>query len=228
MHAMQRALWILLGSSLAMFVGWGASACSAAIEPDTTPTASPDTTSSATPTATSSGPPPDAGQVERIKGAAAAYVRYEKVVPELHVAPTLCAAKLPQAPRTLFRSEATDTWSHGKKLYYLFASDAAAYKRDGGREGTKQPDSQVLVKESYVAEESAYDPGEPEMVGEGAKFWKKGARASLFVMLRHQGKWEFGTVSPAGEVAVEGTATAGCHDCHDRKPDGLFGLKKEH
>ena len=25
----------------------------------------------------------------------------------------------------------------------------------------------------------------------------------------------------------DGTATAGCHDCHDKKPDGLFGLKKD-
>lgn len=217
-----RTLWILLGSSLVLSAA--GAGCSGATDPVTTPTADPGATST-TPATGSAGPPQDAGRVERIKAAADAYVRYDKVAPELHVAPTLCAAPPPSKPQFLTRSDSADTWSHGKKLYYLFASDAEAYRRDGGREGTKQPDGQVLVKESYVAEESAFDAKE-EMVGEGAKFWKKGARASLFVMTRHEGKWEFGTVSPTGEIAVDGTATAGCHDCHDKKPDGLFGLKK--
>lgn len=202
------------------------SACSAATDPPVNPTSDPVASTTGTPTAAPRGPAPDAGQIERMKAVADVYATaYGKVSPELKVAPALCAAPMPAKPRTLFRSESTDTWSHGQKLYYLFASDADAYKRDGGHEGTKQPDTQVLVKEAYVAEEAAYDPKEPEMVGEGSKFWRKGARASLFVMARHEGKWEFGTISPTGEIAVEGTATKSCHDCHDKKPDGLFGLK---
>lgn len=224
MHAMQSTLWILLGSSLALSSAAGAG-CSGATDPVTTPTGDPGTTSTG-PATGSAGPPPDAGRVARIEAAADAYVRYEKVAPDLHIAPTLCAAPRPSKPQFLTRSASADDWSHGKKLYYLFASDADAYRRDGGNPGTKQPDHQVIVKEAYVAEEAPFDANE-EMVGEGAKFWKKGARASLFVMTRHEGKWEFGTVSPTGEIAVDGTATAGCHDCHDKKPDGLFGLRKD-
>lgn len=200
--------------------------CSSATEPST-PTAELVSSSTSTPSAAPSGPAPDAGQVARMKAVADVYAtRYQKVEADLHVAPTLCAAMPARGSRPLLKSESGDEWTHGKKVYYLFAANADAYKRDGGHEGTKQPDDQVLVKESYVAEEAPYDPKE-EMIGEGSKFWKKGARASLFVMARHEGKWEFGTISPSGEVAVEGTATKACHDCHDKKPDGLFGLKQE-
>ncbi|MFO0611370.1 MAG: hypothetical protein U0414_02195 [Polyangiaceae bacterium] len=223
MRAMRRSGWSVLAVACVL-----TAACSAATDPVAAPTGEP--IASTTPGPSSggtAGPAPDAAQVERMKGVGNAYARYTKVVPDLHVAPALCAAPIAPKSNPLLHSSSTDPWTHGKKLYYLFAADAEAYKRDGGREGTKQPDNQVIVKESYVAEEAAYDPNEPEMVGEGAKFWRKGARASLFIMARHEGKWEFGTISPTGQIAVEGTATRACHDCHDSKPDGLFGLKKE-
>jgi hypothetical protein len=211
-----------------------AAACASSSDPPKTVDAEALVVTSTAATSASAGPPPDPARVARMKAIASAYTSYSKVVPELQVAPALCKAPIPpKPPSTLFHSASSDEWTHGKKLYYLFASDAEAYTRDGGHEGTKQPDNQVLVKEAYVAEASEWDPKDPEMIGEGSKFWKKGARASLFVMARNasgdarEGKWEFGTVAPNGDVAVEGTATAACHDCHDRKPDGLFGLKKE-
>lgn len=223
MLAMNRSLWSALLSCSAIAMA----ACGGATDEPVSPSADAVASSTGAPMPATSGPAPDAGQIERVKAVADVYAtRYQKIAPTLHVAPALCAAKPPSAPRPLMHSVSEDPWTHGKKLYYLFASNPDAYKRDGGREGTTQPADQVLVKESYVAVESTFDPAE-EMVGDGDKFWKKGARASLFVMARHEGHWEFGTVSPTGEIAVEGTATKACHDCHDSKPDGLFGPKQE-
>jgi hypothetical protein len=170
--------------------------------------------------------PPDHGQGDRLRAISKTYAHFTKVTPDPHVAPALCAAPKPSAPNPLRMSESTDAWTHGRKVYYLYATHGDTYVHDAGHDGgAVQPDDQVLVKESFVAEETTYEDAQHgASVGIGDKIYKPGARGALFVMAKHEGAWEFGTVSPTGEVAVEGPATASCHSCHDAKPDKLFGL----
>jgi len=177
-------------------------------------------------------PAVDAEQAAALKAIATTYAsHFQKVSPWLNVAPTLCAA-LPHPP-TMELSQSGDASPHGKKLYFLYASHADVYVKDGGRPGTSQPADQVIVKESWKAVsadagDAGHDPsgGSSDVVDTDGKHYRAGERGSLFVMARHGDGWRFGLVAPDGTPTTEGPATQSCHGCHDAKPDGLFGLKR--
>jgi hypothetical protein len=169
----------------------------------------------------------DKEQAESLKAIASTYAtRFKKVNPWLHVAPALCAAPFPAKVSTLRMSASNDASTHGKKVFYLYAADDAAYAKDGGHKGTSQPANQVLVKESWVAQPADDAAASHDDVASAdGKTYRAGERGSLFVMARHGDSWRFGLVAPDGTTTTEGPATKSCHGCHDGQPDGLFGLK---
>jgi hypothetical protein len=180
-------------------------------------------------TASTAAPAANAGdqeQAESLKAIASTYAtRFKKVNPWLHVAPALCAAPV-QKVDMLRMSASNDASTHGKKVFYLYAVDDAAYAKDGGHKGTTQPANQVLVKESWVAQpadDAAASHG--DVASADGKTYRAGERGSLFVMARKGDGWRFGLVAPDGTTTTEGPATKSCHGCHDGQPDGLFGLK---
>src|SRR4051812_45873186 len=70
-------------------------------------------------------PTVDARHVDAIKRAAGAYASWGKVDDRSRLAPTLCAP--PPSPARVRLSAASAESPHGKKLYYLWASDRAKY-----------------------------------------------------------------------------------------------------
>ncbi len=189
-----------------------------------------------------------------IREAAAPYKTWKRVDEQPRVAPTACA--MPRRPSLgyIHMSEAAAA-PHGKKLYYLWASNSAAYR---------DPDQPMatgfaIVKESYAATPAPAEPGgtvEPtappsggasarghaasrdadpplhDKLKVGDAWLTTGAATGLYVMTKvgpgegtDEG-WIYGTITPAGEVSSAGRV-ASCMGCHERAPhDRLFGLKR--
>ncbi len=104
------------------------------------------------------------------------------------------------APR---RSASRDESTHGRKEYYLFAKDRAAYLH---AKDVDQPDGQVVVKESWI-------PGSPRTKG------------PLFLMLKSEGEWIYATATPDGKEITGSGKIASCRECHEseRTRDRMFG-----
>lgn len=89
--------------------------------------------------------------------AAANYKSWTRVSDFAHWAPTNCRVPVPEGAQI---SESKDSDTHGRKLYFLFAKDAEAYKAIGRAPGDDRPIDkaeqarrdigQVLVKESWT------------------------------------------------------------------------------
>ena len=146
-----------------------------------------------------------------IRAAAPAYLAWGKVDDQPRVAPTLCAAMASPRESSHVRQSAAEYGPHGKKLYYLWATDRAQYRN------FELPVGFTIVKESFAAV-----AGEPLTVGE---------RKDLFVMVKTGPKpgsdegWIYGTIATDGTVTSAGRV-ASCMGCHDRdaKHERLFGL----
>jgi hypothetical protein len=131
--------------------------------------------------------------------------------------------------RSVFASRSEDDATHGRKLYYLFARDAAAYAR---REGSAAA-GQTLVKESWTPVEVAPDAGHPitEVAVRDGKPHRAGARTGLFVMTKldpatpeTDGGWVYGIVSGDGARVIAAGRLGACAGCHAGAPrDRLFG-----
>lgn len=167
-------------------------------------------------------PSVDARHVEVIKRAAKAYVSWGKVDDQSRLAPTLCAP--PPSPSKIRLSAADAESPHGKKLYYLWASDRAKYL------DSKQtiPVGFSIVKQSFAAVPAA------ATATAKAGSWTVGPAKDVFVMVRvgdntpgSDDGWVYGTVSPDGTVTSAGRV-ATCMGCHDQQTsrDKLFGLAK--
>ncbi|HEY5934654.1 MAG TPA: hypothetical protein VIU61_08465, partial [Kofleriaceae bacterium] len=128
-------------------------------------------------------------------------------------------------------SEAEES-PHGKKLYYLWASDRAAYLKAEVKTGF------AIVKESFAA----VPPTKPRVANPGVfetplhdtieadgKRLTTGAAKGLYVMTKLGGEgtdagWIYGTISTDGVVTSAGRV-ATCMGCHEDAPhDRLFGL----
>jgi hypothetical protein len=185
----------------------------------------------------------DARFVDAIAAAGPAYTAWGRVDEGVAFAPTDCAApssmKLAMASRVR-RSDAADA-PHGEKLYFLWASDRAAYLE-------RRPIAKgfTIVKESFRAvpgRPPANKPIEPIMRAgaeppapvralqrDGAWF-ETGEPAGLFVMTKvaagpldgTDAGWIYGTIDPAGRVTSAGRV-ASCMGCHEDQHDRLFGL----
>ncbi len=165
----------------------------------------------------------------RLLEIAAEYKTYTKRGELPYWAPTMCAAPVRTAPDAAIFSESKDDTTHGRKLYFLYARDNAAYERGG-----TQAVGQALVKESFAPEEVAErDAMSSKSTQHGDKFYKPGARRELFIMYRlgatengtHDG-WVYGTVSADGKVVTSQGRVESCMACHKDAPaDHLFGPK---
>src|SRR5258705_7887459 len=104
----------------------------------------------------------DARFVEAIRAAAPAYARWGRVDEEPRAAPTDCAmvSSHPDGVASRVRMSAATDAPHGEKLYYLWASDRAAYLANRA-----VAPGFAIVKESFRAEPApaaaANAPAEP-------------------------------------------------------------------
>lgn len=172
-----------------------------------------------------------------------AYPAFGRVDDELRWAPWLCRLPLPSAAR-VSRAEA----EHGRKVYFVYASDRQAYL-NVTRAGARPPRGLTVVKESFhpaavLEEDQRPTPDtlvgddrvpEPDFHyraarGEDGRWTGRGEPAGLYVM-RYTGRrrgtddgWVYGTVTANGEVTADGVVES-CAGCHRAAPHGrLFGL----
>lgn len=149
-------------------------------------------------------------------------------------APGLCR-RPPSA--TIRESASEDEGTHGKKLYWLYAKDRAAYLK--AKDGGTQPVGQVLVKEAFVAEPGRgghdADAGWQALirvVERDGKPYHAGAKESLYVLLKLDPKtdgtdqgWVYGTLTPDGKTVTSAGKVATCMGCHtENTTDRMFGL----
>jgi hypothetical protein len=159
-------------------------------------------------------------------------------------APALCRMPEPgedYLPAKLRSSASKDEDSHGQKLYFLYAKDKWAYL-DVAQKAS--PVGQVLVKESWTAEEAreatrhrifkgAVGP-DPYAEKDGKKY-HVGKLVGLYIMFKTEPKtpgtdegWVYGTVSADGKQVTAAGRVESCMSCHVKaKHDRLFGLAKE-
>ena len=145
--------------------------------------------------------------------------------------------------RAIF-SESSDTESHGRKLYSLFAKNRWAYLAQSGN-NAPSPFGQIVVKESWVPEEvkdgerkhtvekaikplrhepidpyAAKDSFEPFAEKDG-KLFKATKLAGLFVMMKldpttpdTDDGWVYGTVSADLKTVTAVGKIESCMECH--------------
>jgi len=171
----------------------------------------------------------------KLRSAAADYKTYHRVDDQIHLAPTLCRMANFSIPRL---SASTDEKTHGKKLYYLFASHRDEYW-DAPKQ-TSQPVGQVVVKEAWNAVETTEatfdDPHLLHMDGKSfahdGKLLAPGAKKGLYIMLKLDPKtegtdqgWVYGTLTPDGKTVLSAGRVASCMKCHEEaKYDRLFSV----
>jgi len=176
-----------------------------------------------------------------MRAAARHYPEWGRVDERPAVAPTRCAAQASLGKASTPRL--SDAGPHKKKLYYLWASDRAAYL------ALSAPDASVpvgftIVKEAFVAlpfdgkaRHEGHGVGAPEprdwlALADGTKL-QTGKHSALFVMTKvgpREGTdagWLYGTVAPSGKVTSVGRIDS-CMGCHESAPhDRLFGLRED-
>lgn len=172
-----------------------------------------------------------------LRSIAAEYASWHRVDDWNHWAPELCR----MSPSVGRISASDDTDTHGRKLYYLYAKDRAAYIASKDHD---QPVGQVVVKESW----KPVEVGVGEVVDElnktvdghsiaerDGKRWKPGERNGLFVMIKRASDepgtdagWIYATMSVDGSVVHESGRIASCMGCHDDGTrDRMFGLQQK-
>jgi hypothetical protein len=150
--------------------------------------------------------------------------QYLPVHPAMRVAPTDCRAPVMQ-PSTSAASEGT---AHGRKMYYLFASDARAFFTLAAEPeaNVDAPLGLTLVKETWLV------GGTASVAGEGLP---PGIRGDLFIMTRMDegtpgtdGGWMYATVKPTSLEVTAAGALGACIRCHEDAPhDRLFVTSTE-
>jgi hypothetical protein len=178
--------------------------------------------------------------VESLRAAADDYLAWGRVDEQPNVAPELCAAPAPRDPNDSVRlSSAGDGSPHGRKLYYLYAKDRAAYRALGVDAGTGAalPVGFTVVKEAFTPRSTTKDAaaGAPRgFVEHDGAYLVPDARAGLFIMTKvgdaakpgtDEG-WIYGTVAADGAVTSAGQV-ASCMGCHvgEATHERLFGVR---
>ena len=178
----------------------------------------------------------DARFVTAIRAAAKPYQTWGRVDERPNIAPMMCDMPRPEhyGSKGQVRMSEAEESPHGKKLYYLWASDRAAYLK------TEVAAGFTIVKESFAAVPSkrAANPPPEKMLESplhdtvelAGKRLTTGAAKGLYVMTKVGGEgtddgWIYGTITSAGVVTSAGRV-ATCMGCHEDAPHGrLFGLK---
>jgi len=176
--------------------------------------------------------------------AARSHEAFGKIDDVLRFAPTLCMAPPPAPVRWSFSK---DESTHGQKLYFLYAWDAAAYlteKRADHRKKDhlapvyeKKPAEQALIKQSWtVVDAKLPAAGEDKscFITKDGKLFRTGERKDLFVMVKLEAQtegtdpgWVYGTVTPDFKSVTSSGRVASCMACHEKAGDGrLFGFTK--
>lgn len=185
--------------------------------------------------------PTSRGESERLMlEIAREYRSYQRVSDWVNWAPTLCRS-LP--PSGVQESASGDEDTHGRKLYFLFASDDADYRRLAYRDPDSTPPApyraalgQVIVKESFVPVEvkgenvatptapSRYAGSLPEdhTRGHDGRIFRTGDAAGLFIMAKVSAEeakgtdngWVYATVSPDLKSVTAFGRIASCMECH--------------
>src|SRR5262245_57773259 len=171
------------------------------------------------------------------------YEKFGRVDDEYRWAPELC--RMPNPGRAQV-SASSDSDTHGKKLYSLFAKDRWAYVLQNGM-GKPVAVGQVIVKESWVPEEvkdvvkkeiltkehrkrkqgesydfNNYDHFSPYATKDGKTF-KASKKAGLFVMMKLDPKtpetdsgWVYGTTDTDLKTVTAVGKIASCMECHQK------------
>jgi len=186
----------------------------------------------------------DKTDVAALKDAAASYQKWGRVDERARPAPTDCSppTALEGQPAHARISTADDA-PHGKKLYFLWASDRNAYAALGNRD---IPVGFSIVKQSFSTKtlakkpetkksDASYGLGAPapiDWIEVDGKILAADKPKDLFVMTKvgdrdgADGGWIYGTVAPDGTVTSAGKV-ASCMKCHDTVAhERLFGLTK--
>jgi hypothetical protein len=188
---------------------------------------------------------PDARHVDAIRTAATAYKKWRRVDETPNFAPVLCRSPLPKdwGTQSHIRMSAADDAPHGRKLYYLWASDKKLYL-DGK---STLPVGFTIVKESFdaVPSKPSTEPSKQvdlqqtmgdlppidSMVTSKGEHFRTGKPKDLFIMTKvgdlpgSDAGWIYGTVAPDGTVTSAGRV-ANCMGCHVESAthERLFGL----
>jgi len=174
-----------------------------------------------------------------VLAAAREYKSWPRVTDTVQVAPELCVFTPPEP--LIFTSDSDDAFTHGRKLYYLFARDVDAYLSVGRASSeisllsvVAAPKEQVIVKESWhpkaVAESAE---GREDAVLLDNQWVVPGEQNALFMMLKvgdrdtegtDQG-WIYATTTPDGATVTGIGLIESCMGCHENAPyDRQFGL----
>lgn len=177
---------------------------------------------------------------------AANYKRsYMRVSDRAHWSPQLCRAPLPTGVQ---QSASNDPGTHGRKLYFLYAANAAAYDEmsygSGNTAWKGNPVGQAVVKEAFRPEEVlASQRPEPLKTPQGGStlpdryleekgtLYRAGDPAGLFIMLkldpatpRTDHGWIYAVTTPDAAAVLEVGAIKSCMDCHTATTrDRLYG-----
>ena len=179
--------------------------------------------------------PVDARFASAIRAAAKPYQQWGRVDERPNVAPMMCDMPRPEhyGSKGQVRMSEAEESPHGKKLYYLWASDRAAYIKTEVKTGF------AIVKESFAAMPGTKKPATHppnfetplhDTIEVDGKPLTTGAAKGLYVMTKVGGEgtdegWIYGTISTDGVVTSAGRV-ATCMGCHEDAPhDRLFGLK---
>jgi hypothetical protein len=177
-----------------------------------------------------------------VRAVVAAFGDWGRVDDQMRWAPMLCRIPTPAAARY---SEAEGDDGHARKLYALSALDPVAYgaRASVGRAGLGDTElealEQAIVKESFVPEPTdhastlrAFDlPHNLRSAEHGGRFYRPGAPAGLFVMMKLRepdeatdAGWVYATVDTAGAITAAGRMQT-CMGCHvEAGDDRLFGI----
>jgi hypothetical protein len=133
--------------------------------------------------------------------------------------------------------------AHVDKIFYLYASDVAAYWRSVGVRPERVPESdfvgwvmsqsgvtQVLVKEAFEPIGGHGRHVDLDAARRLEQTFRAGKPKGLFVMAKFAGApegtdegWIYGTIAPNGKVTAAGVIDK-CAACHGEQPDRVFGL----
>lgn len=163
---------------------------------------------------------------ERVLAVAEHYLGFGRVDDYQRWAPFDCM----MPPSSTPQADLAPSAPHGRKVYFLYALDRAAYLEH------RDVEEQVVVKEAWVPQavsmNDAISSSYPPICARqsNGECVQPGAFNGLFVMLRgaataetDQG-WTYATVNPAGEITAIGRIQQ-CMRCHQRAQHGrLFGI----